>query len=320
MTDQTMTQSVKFTPPAPLNTAVLFLVFNRPDTTSQVFETIRKAKPPRLYVAADGPRPEYEGEAEKVINVREIATAVDWLCEVKTLFRDKNLGCKYAVSSAITWFFENEEQGIILEDDCLPNQSFFWFCEELLKKYKDDERVGQISGFNALGDFSINNKSYHFSNFGSIWGWASWRRAWSFYDVNLGLFPEVIRGGLLKGAILNNQEYKTRLSAFENTYAGKIDTWDYQWIFTRLVNRFLIVIPHVSLVKNIGFGEEATHTTSPGSNMGSVEKKDITLPLKHPVVFLPNINFEALVHERKKSAFFPKIIHKIKRLLRWVKR
>jgi GT2 family glycosyltransferase len=128
-----------FTPPHPLKTAVLFLIFNRPDTTKQVFAAIRKAKPPKLYVAADGPRADNPGEAEKVEQVRLIATNIDWDCELKTLFRDENLGCGKGVSSAITWFFENEGEGIILEDDCLPSQSFFWYCEELLERYREDK-------------------------------------------------------------------------------------------------------------------------------------------------------------------------------------
>ncbi len=120
---------------APLKTAVLFLVFNRPDTTAQVFDAIRKARPPRLYVAADGPRANREGEAEKVAKVREIATAVDWPCEVRTLFRDANLGCKRAVSGALDWFFGEEEAGMVLEDDCLPHPDFFRFCDALLERY-----------------------------------------------------------------------------------------------------------------------------------------------------------------------------------------
>lgn len=161
-----------FTPPYPLNTAVLFLVFNRPDTTKQVFEAIRKAKPPRLYVAADGPRLNRAGEEEKVKAVREyLMDNIDWSCEVKTLFRQENLGCKYAVSGAITWFFEHEEMGIILEDDCLPSQSFFWFCEELLNRYNNDTRIFLISGFNSINKWKNNSFDYLFSYYGSIWGW-----------------------------------------------------------------------------------------------------------------------------------------------------
>ena len=150
-----MSKDNTFTPPHPLNIAVLFLVFNRIDTTKQVFEAIQQAKPPKLYIAADGARESNEGEAEKVKAVREyIMQNTDWECEVKTLFREQNYGCKMAVSGAIDWFFDNEEMGIILEDDCLPSQSFFWFCEELLERYKDDMRVGQICGFNSLDNYS----------------------------------------------------------------------------------------------------------------------------------------------------------------------
>ncbi|MFP4332877.1 MAG: hypothetical protein ACLFQJ_06210, partial [Campylobacterales bacterium] len=152
---------LEFTPPHPLKTAVLFLVFNRLDTTKQVFEAIRQAKPPRLYVAADGAREAKEGEDQKVKAIREyILQHIDWDCEVKTLFREKNLGCKIAVSSAITWFFENEEMGIILEDDCLPSQSFFWFCEELLERYKDDMRIMMVSGYNKVQRYNQQNSYF----------------------------------------------------------------------------------------------------------------------------------------------------------------
>ena len=304
-----------FTPPAPLQTAVLFLVFNRPDTTAQVFEAIRQAKPPRLYVAADGPRQGRAGEADLVAKVREIATAVNWHCEVKTLFREENLGCKYAVSGAITWFFEQEEQGIILEDDCLPSQSFFWFCEKLLELYKDDMRVGQISGFNLLGTFISGKDSYHFSNFGSIWGWASWRRAWIYYDLNMSTFPLVEKRESLKASIIKNSEYKKRMKDFKATFDGKIDTWDFQWIYARLVNRFLIVIPKISLVQNIGFGDGATHTVDVKNKLSLVKKANIDFPLIHPEILMPEIVFEKKVHERKKINLIKKITSRAKRIL-----
>ena len=175
-----------FTPPAPLQTAVLFLVFNRLDTTRRVFEAIRKAQPPRLYIAADGARVGKHGEAEKVQAVRDYTMKnIDWKCEVKTLFRDQNLGCKYAVSGGISWFFEQEEQGIILEDDCLPSQSFFWFCEELLERYADDEQIFIITGYNKQQRWHPEIYDYFFSNFGGIWGWASWRRAWAHFDGDM---------------------------------------------------------------------------------------------------------------------------------------
>lgn len=157
----------------PLKTAVLFLVFNRPETTKTVFEAIRKAKPKRLYIAADGPRKHREGENEKVSSVRQIVTYVDWPCDVKTLFRDENLGCKSAVSGAITWFFNHEEEGIILEDDCLPHPDFFPFCESLLKRYANDERIWVITGNNFQNGIQRGEASYYFSRYNHVWGWAS---------------------------------------------------------------------------------------------------------------------------------------------------
>ena len=177
-----------------MKTPVLFLVFNRPDTTKQVFEAIRQAQPPRLYIASDGHRSDREGEWEKVKTVRDyVVNNIDWDCEVKTLFREKNLGCRIAVSTAISWFFENEEQGIILEDDCFPDQSFFPFCEELLWKYQDDKRIMMITGTNSLGTWKSELQSYHFSIYGSIWGWATWKRAWNLYFKKYFHFKKNIR-------------------------------------------------------------------------------------------------------------------------------
>jgi hypothetical protein len=171
-----MSEATVFIPPHSLNTAVLFLVFNRLDTTKQVFEAIRQAEPPRLYVAADGARANKEGEADKAQAVRDyIMQNIDWEYEVKTLFQEENLGCKYAVSGAIDWFFENEEMGIILEDDCLPSQSFFWYCEELLKKYKDNTRVWHIGGTNTEIISKDILSSFYFSQLNNIWGWATWK-------------------------------------------------------------------------------------------------------------------------------------------------
>ena len=270
-----------FVPPSPLQTAVLFLVFNRPDTTKQVFEAIRLAKPPRLYVAADGAREGKPGEAERVELVRRIATEVDWPCEVKTLFRDKNLGCKYAVSSAVTWFFENEEQGIILEDDCLPAQSFFWYCEELLNKYKDHESIYLISG-DARGPEAIGmQEDYGFCKYPLIWGWASWGRAWSKYDVSLSDW-----GGVSKENIINNftdhgPTRKFWLKTFSDVRSGKIDTWDYQFVYTLCANQGKCIVPKFNLISNVGFGNNATHTFDVASQDANRKTVDLRLPLNH---------------------------------------
>lgn len=252
-----------FTPPGPLATPVLFLVFNRPETTTRVFEAIRQARPPRLYVGADGARDGHESESSRVAEVRRIATAVDWPCEVRTLFRDRNLGCRDAVSGAITWFFENEEAGIILEDDCLPAQSFFWFCEAMLERYRDDMRIGQVSGYNAARQtYSPFQASYVFSAYGSIWGWATWQDRWDAFDP---LLDGATGSGLLDFglAALPQDEYPdVRRRQLQNVLSGQVNTWDYQWFFARLANSYLSVVPCQNLVINLGFGEDSTHTSS----------------------------------------------------------
>ena len=253
-----MSEATIFIPPHALNTAVLFLVFNRLDTTKQVFEAIRQAKPPRLYVAADGARANKEGEADKAQAVRDyIMQNIDWKCEVKTLFQEENLGCKYAVSGAITWFFENEEQGIILEDDCLPSQSFFLFCEELLERYKDDMRVGQITGDNFQNGIKRGDGDYYFSVHNHIWGWATWRDRWKEYDVSLAGMEDV---EFLWQVFNDTDEKKYWEKIFYKMKNNQIDTWDYQWSFALWNVKMLTITPNINLVKNIGFGVDATHT------------------------------------------------------------
>ncbi len=271
-----------------LNTAVLFLVFNRLNTTKQVFEAIKKAKPPRLYIAADGARKTKIGEEAKVKEVRDhIMSQIDWECEVNTLFRDENLGCKIAVSSAIDWFFENEEQGIILEDDCLPSQSFFWFCEDLLNKYKDDMRIFLISGYNKQNEWKSDEYSYFFSYFGGIWGWASWADRWKYYDVeakNLNKFIEFNGFEKLMGPKLG----KLRQQHLKNMTG--LNTWDYQWAYTRHEKGALACVPVKSLIENIGFGEEATHTF--GENRDNVKAHEIDFPLKNPEFMVPDKEYD----------------------------
>jgi hypothetical protein len=270
------------TSPHPLKTAVLFLVFNRLDTTKEVFEAIRQAKPPRLYIAADGARASRVGEAATVQAVRDyVVSHIDWECEVKTLFRDKNLGCKYAVSGAITWFFENEEMGIILEDDCLPRQSFFGFCEALLERYKHDQRISQISGVNLQSDYLANDDSYYFSRINNIWGWASWRDRWQdSYDIEMKKWPRIRDEGRMADWLCSSVEEKYWTNSFEQVYIGKINTWDYQWVFGSWLQGRLSVMPRQNLISNIGFGPDATHTTEVTvlSNLQAVEMQ---FPLRH---------------------------------------
>lgn len=255
------------------NTPVLFLVFNRPEHTRRVFEAIRVARPPKLYVAADGPREGVPADSIKVKDVREyILSHIDWHCEVKTLFRSNNSGCKYAVSSAIDWFFDNEERGIVIEDDCLPNQSFFSFCEELLEKYKDESRIWHISGTNFQNRKTRGEASYYFSALSSVWGWASWRRAWKYYDVEAGYAAkEDFLGRYWRGESLRYWE-----TVLQKLRKREINTWDYQWNFALWANGGVAIVPNVNLVSNIGFGQDATHTRHPGAKANCMPSYELS--------------------------------------------
>lgn len=269
-------------PNKPLLAPVLFLVFNRLDTTQKVFEAIRAARPARLYVAADGPRPSRPEEADKVRAVRDhIVDNIDWPCEVQTLFRENNLGCKQAVSQAITWFFEHEEFGIIIEDDCLPTPCFFEFCDELLPRFRDDLRVWQISGTNFdFGQQRDADYSYYYSYYGAIWGWATWRNRWQHYDVDMGGYEEIKRKGYLCDLFGNPEEAQARMVRFDDI--GQIDTWDFQWTYTRFINSGLAVMPSENLVVNLGFGDDATHTHTPEDIRAHMRTEALSFPLRHP--------------------------------------
>ena len=260
---------------------VLFLIFNRPDTTQQVFNEIRRAKPISFFIAADGPREGKEGEAERCQAARNVIKQIDWDCEVHKLFGDRNLGCKIAVSSAIDWFFDEVEEGIILEDDCVPHPTFFRFCQELLEKYRDDERVAVISGDNFLFDRKRTSYSYHFSLYNHCWGWATWRRAWLYYDGNIRLWPEVKNGNWLKDILARLDAVRYWSNIFQRVYENEIDSWAYPWIFSCWVQSGLTIIPSVNLVSNIGYGPQATHTKG-SSRSANMAVTAMDFPLRHP--------------------------------------
>lgn len=271
-----------------LQTPVLFIVFNRPDQTQLVFEAIRKERPSRLYIAADGPRTNIPEEAEKCHEVRRIATEIDWECEVQTLFRDENLGCGKGPTAAITWFFEHEAEGIILEDDCLPSTAFFTFCADLLVRYRDDTRVMQIGGNNfETPEQRDDEYSYRFSNQISIWGWATWRRAWKFHDFNMAYYKEVSEKGYLDASFTSIHERDFYQYAFKKMHTGDDQTssrniWDYQWQFACKINSGLVIIPGRNLVHNLGFGENATNTLNPVGFGYDLKLESIDFPLRHP--------------------------------------
>jgi hypothetical protein len=264
-----------------LTSPVLFLIFNRPETTQQVFSAIRKAKPPRLYVAADGPRSDYPNEDEKCEHSRKVATNVDWDCEVKTLFRDHNLGCRLAVSQAISWFFENEPEGIILEDDCLPSQSFFWFCQELLEDFRNDKQVGAICGFYSNELDYKPSASYFFSRYMRVWGWAGWRRTFAEYDSNLK--NQMENNNTWKSNVFNRKDVlpkKYFQQMFDQVENGEIDTWDTQLQYLFWQKKQRVIVSSSNMIKNIGWRQGA-HTHDKDHNH-ELRTSEIQFPLTRP--------------------------------------
>ncbi|MEQ1093028.1 hypothetical protein [Acinetobacter johnsonii] len=289
------------------NTAVLFVVFNRPDTTKQVFEAIRKAKPPRLYVAADGPRLNTPNDIEKIREVREtILQNIDWECEVKTLFREENLSCGIAVKEALDWFFENEEQGIVLEDDTVPSLSFFWYCEELLEKYKHDERIGLISGVNHIG-YIPKQSSYVFSKNKACWGWASWRRSWRNMDFNMNWRESIQSEQVMYNMGVSTYHYPQWKKALKAIDEKLVNAWDWQWYFSIAAQNQLTIFPSANLISNIGIGQDATHTFGKPKKE-EIERFEINLPLTHPVLVCPEFNFDLLFEQYRMKPRKPRWI------------
>ncbi|KKQ71371.1 MAG: Nucleotide-diphospho-sugar transferase domain-containing protein [Candidatus Shapirobacteria bacterium GW2011_GWE1_38_92] len=297
-----------------LNTPILFLIFNRPETERLVFEKIREIKPKKLYIAADGPRNGRKDDIEKCRLAREIVEkGVDWECEVHKLFRDKNLGCKMGVSGAIDWFFENVDEGIILEDDCLPDFSFFEYCRVLLKKYKNDERVGLITGGNFYKGNVFGLTSYSFSKYPTVWGWASWKRVWKNYDVDIKNFSENNENRWLKNIFKSKVSFKNWSNVFQMVHDNKIDTWDYQLTYSCWKNDFLTIFPKVNLVKNIGFGQHSTHT----SKIVKQTYGNIDFPLNGPSIIEVEKRYDDYVENYYylgKTSWFRDVIISIKNI------
>jgi len=257
----------------PLQVPVAFFIFNRPDTTAMVFAEIAKVRPTKLLVVGDGARLTREGEQDKVTAARKIIESVDWPCEVVTNYSDVNLGCKHRLASGIDWVFKNVEKAIILEDDCLPNRSFFLFCDKLLKENISDKNIFAISGTQFIDSQDGDGDDFYYSKYALMWGWATWRDRWQKYRCDITLLE------ILDGLFLRNKNLSLKakiywaVMIYKATH-NRINTWDYQWIFTVLVNNGLVCRPYKNLIKNIGFGVEATHTFDANSKMAELEVTD----------------------------------------------
>ncbi len=275
-----------------LKTPVIFLIFNRPDVTQQVFQAIRQAQPSQLLVIADGPRNHKPGEAEKCQKTRSIIEQVDWNCQVLTNYAEVNLGCQKRVSSGLDWAFNLVEEAIILEDDCLPHPDFFPFCTELLERYRQDTRILTISGTNYQLGQRRTSDSYYFSRYNHCWGWATWRRAWQYFDFEMKLWPQLVQQNWLEtfliDADLGQDAINTWHHIFASTYTGKINSWAYRWTFSCWVQSGLNIIPDVNLISNIGFEIDPTHTNQP-NQFASMAVESINFPLRHPSAIIRNL-------------------------------
>jgi len=286
------------------NAPVALIFFNRPETLKLVFESIKKVKPNKLFLIQDGPR--NNSDIEKINQCRNIVEEIDWECDVKKNYAEKNLGCGLRPSSGISWAFEQTDKLIILEDDCIADKSFFIYCDELLEKYKNDERICYISGLNHFETWDCGESSYCFTKSGAIWGWATWKRAWDMYDYFAGLVKDKFFIRKLKFHFNSVVAFEKRINAWERAYNSKLNGeklsyWDYQWGLVKYTQGSLVIVPKVNLIRNIGVGDQSTHAKSMKlkfvrfKNFIDIPVHELKLPLKHPSHCLCDLEYDALV-------------------------
>ena len=272
--------------PAPPTPPVLFIIFRRPENTARVFATIREARPRQLFVAADGPRVSHPEDTERCQLARAVISGVDWPCEVHTRFLERNLGCGRAVSSAIHWFFESVEEGIILEDDILPEPSFFRYCAVLLDRYRDDTRIMNITGYNPLTR-AVGDGSYYPSRFFHCWGWATWRRVERLYDYELRSFPALRDSPIFDRAFPRRLQKEHFMAEFERYHSRDCGNWDMQWCYMIVAHEGICLNPCVNLIKNIGFGPDSTFAANSASYHAHRKTGELT-DMKPPSSLEPN--------------------------------
>lgn len=300
--------------------AVLLLTFNRPDTTEKVLHQIRQYRPRQLFVAGDGPR--NLSDATSIVEVKRLVREiVDWDCELRTSYSEANLGCRRGVVRAIDWFFAQVAEGIILEDDCVPHPEFFEFCENMLERYRDDDRVLHISGDNSAQVSLPSGDSYTFVRYPHVWGWATWSRAWKFYDRHLEDFHQAVSQGKMKEVFPNRNERNLWVPILESVReTEKPDTWAWPWAATLFLRNGLSVQPTVNLISNIGFDNRATHTMAAGPR--SAFPSGEIFPLKHPPRIVRNGRAERQIFWRTqigidgRTTFFFKASTRLRSLLR----
>jgi hypothetical protein len=302
-----------------MKTPVVLIIFNRPSHTERVFEVIRQAQPAKLLVIADGPRADRPDDQEKCAAARAIIDRVDWDCEVFKNYSDINLSCDPRIIDGLNWVFNTVEEAIILEDDCVPHPTFFPYCEELINRYRHDERVMNISGQNVLFGRKRTEYSYYFSRFTLCWGWATWRRSWQYLDVDLKLWPEVRDRKFIKDILEDPYAVKVWERTAEMLYDGRLTGWDFKWMFACWLQNGLCIIPNGNLVTNIGYGAEATHIHDEKDPYIKMAPEAMNFPLKHPPFVVRDLDADRFT---QRTLFdydpnvFKKAQNKIKKLLK----
>lgn len=283
--------------------AVAVFIFNRPELASKLLEILRRVRPSKLYVISDGSRIARSDDLIKVQKSREVFNSIDWECNVQFNYSDRNLGSKWRIISGIEWVLSQEEMAIFLEDDCLPDESFFIFCNELLKRYKLDLNVGMISGNNFISDSLISKNSYTFSNFYNCWGWATWSNRWfNHFDPEIKSWPKFSKS---EDFYLIAKSFFLRLywrNIYTKIYKGEMQTaWDYQWMLANWSAKRVSIVPSFNLVSNVGFGEDATHTTEI-TDMINLPSNRMKFPLIHPKEIHADNTFDCGLLERLHGA------------------
>jgi hypothetical protein len=298
-----------------LRTPVLFCIFNRPSTTRQVFEALRKARPDQLFIEADGPRADHPEDSRLCQEARDVVATIDWPCQVHRLYRDKNLGCQPAVVGGINWFFEHVTEGIILEDDCLPSHSFFAYCQEVLERYREETRVVHINGNNYCSTRVMASPySYHFTFLPQVWGWATWKRAWKKFEPSMALLPQFDDYRYFKHAGINYDDYQKIRARWYKVHSGQMqdNVWDYQWHFINLLSCGLVVSPVKNLVSNLGFAGYATHSPQVNPLKAGLPTFELDTVTHPPEIFI-DMELNSYYKEMMMNESF---LTKIKRKLR----
>ena len=280
-----------------MDTPIAFIVFNRPDLTRRTFERIREQRPSILFVIADGPHAEVPTDVERCAEVRDIVSQVDWPCEVHYDWAEANLGLKARVSSGIDWVFTQTDRTIILEDDCVPHEDFFGFCEALLDRYESDERVFGITGSNFQDGHIRGTGSYYFSRFNPLWGWATWKRAWEPFDVDMGFWSDWHDSGGFDKTFPQLEEREYWDEQFESARDGRVDSWGYPWIAFNLYSGGLTATPNANLISNVGFGQDSTHLK--GQTRAGFRPVSDLGPLIHPESVEPDTEADWYLYEHR---------------------